>query len=318
MRVLITGSSGSLGKMIAKSLINKEIQVAGVDLKEPAEAFPGEYFRFYRCCITEREALEDIFRKVQPTHIIHLACSFNKIRNRVQEYGVDVGGSKNILEAANKTSSVKQLVYSSSAAAYGGNRDNPQWLNESYPLNPGGYSYGINKRSVEEIFLEMPVREDLRVVIARICTVVGPSFNKPASVVSILVKWSWLPEFCRENKVQFLHSDDFISLINLMIGDDQIKGIFNVAPDSYSVIKELLPDKKYFKVPVPVITGFLHLLWHLKIMNLQPAAINNSIYPILLDPSKIISRFGYKFKYSSNEAFEDTRLNNCLPSGITL
>lgn len=162
----------------------------------------------------------------------------------------------------------------------------------------------------------MPVREDLHINLVRICTVIGPTFSKPASVVSILLKLPWLPGFCKENKVQFLHEEDFVSLIQLIIPDDQIKGAFNIAPDTYSAVKELLPDKKYIKLPVFVITGFLSVLWNLRILNLQPASINTGIYPIVLDPGKIASRYNYKFKYTSSGAFEDTRKNNRIPSHI--
>jgi UDP-glucose 4-epimerase len=313
MKVLITGSSGTLGSIIARSLEEKNIQVVGVDVKESHENGSPDSFKFYKCSITDKDLLEEIFRKEEPTNVIHLACTFNKVRNKQKEYEIDIGGSKNILELCNRTHSVKQLIYSSSATAYGGNRDNPIWLEEGHPLRPGSYSYGLNKKVIENIYSATPVREDININLIRICTVVGPTFDKPASVVSILLKWSWLPAFYRDNRVQFLHSEDFASLINLMISDKEIKGVYNIAPDSYSVVKEICPDKRYFKIPVFFITGLLSVLWTLKLMNLKPSAINNSIYPIILDPGKIKSKYGYEFKYTSNEAFEDTRMNNMLP-----
>jgi UDP-glucose 4-epimerase len=315
MKVLITGSSGSLGSTIAASLTAKKIPVIGIDIKESAENKPGEYLSFYNCCITDKEGMEVIFKKEEPTHVIHLACTFNKVRNRQKEQEIDIGGSKNVIEISNKTKSVRQLIYSSSAAAYGGNRDNPGWINETHPLRPGKYRYGINKRLIEALYTETPVRDDLHIVLARICTVIGPSYNKPASVVSILLKLPWLPEFVRENKVQFLHTEDFVSLINLMISDDQIKGVFNIAPDSYSVVKDLIPGKKFIKIPVSAMISALSLSWYLKILNLEPAAINASIYPILLDPAKITSRYNYKFKFSAAEAFEDVKIHNMIPPG---
>jgi nucleoside-diphosphate-sugar epimerase len=183
-----------------------------------------------------------------------------------------------------------------------------------YPLRPGKYRYGVNKRLIEGMYSEIHVRDDLYINLVRICTVIGPTFSKPASVVSILLKLPWLPEFCKENKVQFLHEEDFVSLIQLVIPDDQIKGVFNVAPDSFSAVKELFPEKKYIKLPVFVITGFLSILWNLRILNLQPASINASLYPIVLDPGKIASRYNYKFKYTSSRAFEDVKKNNKLPA----
>ena len=315
MKVLITGSSGSLGGMIVSSLVSKKVSVIGIDLKESDVNKPDEYFGFYNCSITDREGLEVIFRKEQPTHVIHLACTFNKVRDRQKEHFIDIVGSTNIIEISDKNLSVRQLIFSSSTAAYGAHKDNPEWLKETNPLRPGKYRYGINKKLIEDVYSTTPVREDLHLVFCRICTVIGPTYNKPASVVSILLKLSWLPEFVRENKVQFLHTDDFVSLVSLIISDDQIKGIYNIAPDSYAIAKNLVEGKKFIWIPVFAVTMSLGILWYLKILNLEPAAIKASIYPILLDPAKIMSRFNYKFKFSATEAFEDVKIHNMIPTG---
>jgi hypothetical protein len=50
-------------------------------------------------------------------------------------------------------------------------------------------------------------------------------------------------------------------------------------------------------------------------LNLEPAGVKASIYPILLDPAKIVSRFNYRFKFSSKEAFEDVKIHNMIPTG---
>jgi UDP-glucose 4-epimerase len=312
MKVLITGSSGSFGALIAKSLIDKKIQVVGLDIRGPYGNDPGEYFRFYKCSITEKESLKSIFMEEKPDRVLHFACTFNRVRNLQREYEIDVEGSRNILEISDETPSVKQLIFSSSALAYGGHMDNPEWLKEDDPLRPGKLRYGLNKKIIEEIYLNSSVRDDLKISLIRVCTVVGPDFGKPASVVYILLKWSWLPEFCRENKLQFLHTEDFIALIDLMIHDDQITGIYNIATDTYSVVKDLLPDKNYFKFPVIVVKGLLSVLYNLRILNLQPSGINNSVYSILLDPEKIVTRYNYKFRFTSNEAFATAGINNSI------
>jgi UDP-glucose 4-epimerase len=312
MKVLITGSSGSFGTIISKDLTENKIPVVGLDIRAPHSDNYGDAFRFYKCCITDREYLRTIFNNEKPTHVIHFACTFNRVHDQRREYEIDVSGSRNVLDISNETPSVRQLVFSSSALAYGGCCDNPEWLHESHPLRPGKMRYGMNKKEIEQIYLTAKVRDDLRITLIRVCTVVGPDFGKPSSVISILLKWSWLPEFCREARLQFLHTQDFISLIRHIISDDRISGIYNLAPDTYSVVSDILPDKKFIKVPVGTVTGLLLLLYNLRIMNLQPEGINNGIYPLVMDPGKLVERYNYRFRYTSSEAFALAGINPAI------
>lgn len=313
MKVLITGSSGLLGRILSSHLVSQGIKVVGLDIKASKEPLSSDYFHFYNCCITDRDRLESIFDVEHPTHVVHFACTFNKVRDPEKEYKIDIGGSRNVLEVVNRTPSVRQLVYSSSAAAYGGHPGCDRWLTESDPLKPGGYRYGINKKLIEEAFFGMPARENLHIVTLRICQVVGPAFDKPKSAVSILIKLPWLPRFSRKNKLQFLHSDDFTALVERVLFDKEIEGIFNLAPDSYEVVEELVGKKTYLHVPLELLTGTARVLWNLKILNIQPESLTLTIFPTLLDPARIQERYGYHFRYSTKEAFEDTVARNKIP-----
>ena len=305
MKVLITGSSGDLGSAFTRFLLKHKISVAGIDIVEGPESFPGENFRFYKCCITESQSVKAIIKEEQPSHVLHFACSFNRVRSRNREYEIDVQGSKNVLEAANETSSVLQLIFSSSASAYGGNADNQLWLSEKDPLRPGFYRYGLNKSLIEQLFTEAHIREDLNLIMVRICIIVGPSFNKEHNIVSIIGDSPLLPRFCMKNKIQFIHEDDLSALLFLLMNDDTASGIFNLTNETYSEISELRNGKKYIPVPVGFVRGVLWILWNLKVLNLEPAGINQSIYPIVLDSSRLTSRYGYKFKYTTSEAYRE-------------
>lgn len=122
MKVLVTGSSGLLARMLIKHLITIDVDIVGIDTKESSEFLNEKRFRFHNCSITDKEKLKLIFSKEQPTNVVHFACSFNKVRSRSHEYTIDINGSDNILEASNSTLSVRQLIFSSSSAAYGGKR----------------------------------------------------------------------------------------------------------------------------------------------------------------------------------------------------
>ena len=306
MKVLITGSSGYLGSLLVNFLVSEKIAVVGIDNRKSEALPPGDFFKFYLCSITDKAVLEEIFLREQPTHVVHFACTFNKVRDRKKELFIDIGGSENILNVSNRTLSVVQIVHSSSAAAYGGWMDNPEWINETHSLRPGKYRYGMNKKAIEQIYLSATVRDNLRIVILRICTVTGPFFTSDRIILRLLTRFPFLPGFCKDCKIQLLHEDDFVSLLHKVINDGLIEGVYNLAPDSFAAVRDIATDKKYFMFPAGVIKSILWVLWNLKVLNLQPAGINNSIYPIILDPAKLQSRYSYKFRYTTTEALAAT------------
>ena len=314
MKVLITGSSGFFGKLMTNHLISKSIPVVGVDICE-SEIKSRDGFRFYCCSITDKEKLTAIFTEEKPTHVIHFASSFNKIRNKKKEYEIDVTGSENVIRTSDQTPSVRQLIYSSSVAAYGANKRSDTPLDENDPLRPGKYRYGINKKRVETMMFTYPLRQDLKVISLRICTVVGPMFTKRGSIVSLLIKFPVIPACCRFNKIQLIHSDDFSNIFNNILEDTEISGIYNFASDTSAIVNDILPQKKYIGIPVILIKSILWILWNLRLLNLQPAGINFAINPVVMRTSKIVSRYNYRFRYTSEEAFMDTLQRNRLVAG---
>jgi nucleoside-diphosphate-sugar epimerase len=188
------------------------------------------------------------------------------------------------------------------------------WLSETTPVNPGKYRYGINKKLIEQALFSAIRRDDLRIVSLRICTVVGPVYSKPRSVVSILIRMPWLPFSFRQKKVQFMHEEDFSGIMREIITDKEIEGIFNVAADSYSVVGEVVPAKRYIRLPLSGLKPLMWVLWNLRVVNLQPSSLRYCLYPVLIDPAKLIKRYEYKFRYTSSESFAETVKTNRIPA----
>lgn len=315
MKILVTGSSGYLGRLLVRDLVRSGISVAGIDIRADPRQEPDNHFVFYNTCVTDKPALRDIFLKERPDVVIHFACTFNRVRSRKREAEIDLGGSSNIIELSNEITTVRKIIFSSSAAIYGGHKRPSMWLDENDPLKPGKYRYGLNKKLIEHSLFNSERRDDLHVISLRICTVVGPTYFKPGSVVSLLIRWPWFPRSLRHNKVQFMHEEDFTALLSHVIADDGIEGSYNFSTDSYSVVSEIAPGKRYVSFPVAGLKPVLWLLWNLRLLNLQPAGLTYALHPVLLNPARLVSRFGYRFRYSSSEAFLDTLQHNSLPSG---
>jgi len=304
MKILITGCSGNIGFVLCHYLTQKNIKVIGIDVI-PNPIWNGhKNFKFYNTDVTNIKELKKVFSIEMPTHVIHLAFLMKPLHNKKKEYEIDVTGSKNVILSAIETKSVRQFIQASSISAYGGWPDNKLWLKETDPLKPGKYRYGINKKDVEEYIQDCEKREDLKFVILRLCTVIGPSEYKKGGLVKLIVKSPILARYSNMYcDVQFLHEEDLTKIIYLILHDSEIEGTFNLAPDSYSSIKDLVPEKVFINLPLRLIKIITGILWFLRIAKMRPPAIQLSAYGIVVDGSKLIKRYNYKFKYTTLSGF---------------
>ena len=307
-KILITGSTGYCGHFLARHFAGAGIPVVGLDIApHPViKEVPG--FTFIKTDIRDRAALEKIFAAEQPSHVIHLAYLMDPIHDKKFEYDVDVMGSKYIFEISNATASVKQFILMSSASAYGAFPDNPEFLAEDSQLRPRDYNYGIYKREVESYYRSYPKRQDLKLVIFRMCTAVGPSYYKPGGVVSTVAKAPFILDVKGgDGRVQFIHEEDVIALFEKIVNDADVEDTFNLAPPSYATTRELgeAYGKKLIPLPLWMLRGIFWILWNLRIAALTPAIARLMAYGIIVSPKKLMARYSYTFKYSTKEAFLD-------------
>jgi UDP-glucose 4-epimerase len=196
----------------------------------------------------------------------------------------------------------------SSASAYGAFPDNPEFITEDAPLRPRDYNYGIYKREVEGYYRSSPKRPDLKLVIFRMCTAVGPSYYKAGGVVSTVAKAPFMLDVKGgDGRVQFIHEEDVIALYDQVVRDDEVEDTFNLAPPSYATTRELgeAYGKKFIPMPLWLLRGIFWILWTLHIAALTPAIARLMACGIIVSPKKLMERYNYTFKYSTKEAFMD-------------
>jgi len=145
--ILVTGAAGFIGYHLSKKLLELGNDVVGIDnindyydtaLKygrltdlgvEVSEPQSGKYagFRFYKADISDKPALEEIFRNNSFDYIIHLAAQAGvrySIENPDAYVQSNVQGFMNILEMA-RHYKPKHLIFASSSSVYGLNGQMP-------------------------------------------------------------------------------------------------------------------------------------------------------------------------------------------------
>lgn len=307
-KLLITGSSGYVAHFLAAYFCEKGIQVIGIDITPHKVITEMKNFTFRHCDIRNKEKVVEIVAHEQPTHILHLAYIMDPQHDRKLEYDVDVIGSQNILEAAHKTASIGQLILFSSISVYGGHPDNREPLSEESVLRPHDYTYAVHKKEVERMYRRFDPKDDLKIVILRMATAVGPSYYKPGSIVSSFTKAPFAVSLSGINtKIAFIHEQDVCALTEKVVRDSEIEGIFNLSSDTVT-IRELAAsqNKRVIKIPLWFLQAIAWFIWKLRLAAFIPAMARLMAYSIVPDGTKLHKRYNYQCKYSAKEAFANT------------
>jgi len=304
MKLLITGSSGYIGSILSNFFGKKGIPIVGVDI-DKSERSVSKNYTFYKCSILNEKKLEQIFEREEPTHVIHLAYILKPLHNTKIEDEVDLTGSQNVLRISNTTPSVKKFILFSSVSAYGARKENRLWIREDHMLAPGNYRYAVNKKKIENHCNNFTKRNDLKIIILRVCIVVRSSCNKKKGAITTILKSPFLIKKVKTSKLQLIHEKDLNALMDMIVRDENIEGTFNMAPDTFSSVVELFPNKKYLPIPIWFVKTVIFLLWSLRIVNFNSSGLEYCINDIIVDPSKLINRYGYEFQYTTLTVFNE-------------
>ncbi|MBS2012158.1 MAG: aldehyde reductase [Deltaproteobacteria bacterium] len=191
MHVLVTGASGFIASRIVEQLLAKGHRVRGTvrslakgkDL-EPLRALPGasERLELVEADLLREGAFDDAAQGVEA--VLHTASPYVLDAKDPQRVLVDpaVKGTRNVLEAAKKSSTVKRVVVTSSMAAITDEPESDHVLTEadwneksSLERNPYYYSKTLAERAAWD-FVERE-KPSFDLVVINPFLVIGPSLT---------------------------------------------------------------------------------------------------------------------------------------------
>lgn len=113
MKVLITGSSGLIGRWVVDRLKKEGCQAIGLDKALPP--LPTSMDEHILCDILDRPALISEVRRVSPDALIHLAARTDLLETRnISGYAANIDGVRNVIEAVRQTPTIQRAIYTSS------------------------------------------------------------------------------------------------------------------------------------------------------------------------------------------------------------
>ena len=304
-RILITGAAGYIGSRLARFLAEKpEVEhVAGVDVRVPL-SLPDK-FAFAEHDV--RDSMESILKEHAIDTVVHAAFVLTPIHDTALMEDININGTRSVLESC-RAAGISQILYLSSATAYGFHPDNQCPLTEESPLRGNeDFTYSKSKRIIEGIVGDFADRNPgITVTVVRPCNVVGPGFDNPVSHHFE----GWIVVLPKDVKpLQFVHEDDLIEIIYRLL-DKKASGAFNVTADGTVKPGEMV--RMLGNIPVFLPYRLLNFLnrtaWFLRLRFLTEfpsPAMDMLRYSWDVSCDKLIATIGYRCRYTSRQAFED-------------
>lgn len=337
--IFITGASGYVGTMLCSQYAKRDDveKIIALDKEEMPDILKDEKkIVWIQANTADRELWQDKVTKYAPDIVIHAAWQIREMYgNQEEEWRWNVEGSKEIFNFAFEETSVKRLVYFSTAAIYGAYPENTitHRFTEDEPMREEGYSYGREKKRVEEILEEVRdvhKEKEITVSVVRPAAITGPRgrymrvrFGLQSAlsgqlkgsivyrIVSALVSFvPATPWWVR----QFIHEDDVVDIVGLLSFDERVTHsfeIFNITPPGDPVLAPHMADavgKRVLPVTPSMVRFAFFIFWHITRGKIPTgkSAWRFYSYPIVLDGSKITKMYGYSYTYNSHDAFRYT------------
>ena len=304
--VLVTGAGGYLGRQLIEALTAAGVTtIVALDVREgPIEDRVGGVV--YRTGDVRDPALGDLLREHAVDSVVHLAAIVNpgKGISRELEHSIDVLGTENVLRAC-IDAGVRQLVVTSSGAAYGYHADNPVPLSEDDALrgNPE-FAYSDHKRQVEELLARARVEHpELRQLVVRPGAILGATTHN--QITDLFEKKVVLGVAGSDAPFTFVWDRDVVACLVTGILEGS-SGIFNLAGDGMTTMPEIARrlGKHYVPLPAWLIRAALTVLHPLRLSQYGPEQVDFLRYRPVLSNTRLKEEFGYSPQLSSTEVFE--------------
>ena len=123
MKAFVTGGTGHLGSSLVEKLLKKNHTVTCL-VRENSDltflkSLNSEKLFFTIGDITSNESMQVTIKNAQPDYVFNVAAALTEWHPWEYYYIPNVVGTKNVVEAIEKTSSVKKLIHVSTFGVYG-------------------------------------------------------------------------------------------------------------------------------------------------------------------------------------------------------
>jgi nucleoside-diphosphate-sugar epimerase len=172
VRALVTGIAGFVGGHLAALLRDSGFEVCGIDRLPVAAEMAGDGVDTKIGDVCDRAFMTRTVREFQPSHVFHLAWTFNSGgKGSPGSTDSDVVAATALLEAVRQVARTSWILLASSSAVYGSPERLP--IDEDSALKPTT-AYGVSKVLMEQTAAAFHHEHGMNAIVTRTFNLIGP------------------------------------------------------------------------------------------------------------------------------------------------
>ncbi len=291
MRVLITGISGRIGRLVAAELVQVGHEVIGIDVAPWNEA-PAS-IEVIEADLLKRPA-EDVFRTRSPDAVVHLATVSHLTAERETRCRLNLLGTKAVFDYSHRYG-VKSVVFVGRHTFYGATADSALYhVEDEPPLGLATYPE-LGDLVATDLFAASALWRypELQTCVLRLCFTLGPAAG---GTLATFLRASRVPTVMGfDPLIQLMHEADAVRAICLgVLGS--LRGVYNVAGPRPIPLSLLIHDTGRLAVPVPE-PLFRLALGRFGLPRLSEGVTSFLKYPIVIDAQNFQRRTGFRHEH---------------------
>jgi UDP-glucose 4-epimerase len=304
MKVLVTGISGKIGRLVALELVSEGHEVIGIDRRPWPDAPEG--VRVFETDIRKRPA-EDVFRTQRPEAVIHMATVTHLVERSEERYRINLIGTKAVFDFAHRYG-VKRAVFVGRHTYYGAAPDAPLYHTEDEPPMALEIFPELVDLVAADLFAGMALWRfpEIDTAVLRVCYTLGPGRH---GTLAAFLGGSRVPMILGFDPLfQFMHEQDVARAVVLTLSRG-LRGVYNVAGPAPVPLSVVIREsgRSVLHVPEPM---YRIVLGRFGLPKLPAGALGHIKYPIVIDATtfRAASGFQHQFdEYATMQAFRDAQ-----------
>lgn len=297
-KVVITGISGRLGRLLARRLHRDgRYHVVGIDRRH----FHGKPkdIEHFQVDLRSKKA-RDVIRHGGVSALVHMGVMHNPRQSEEEHHSWNIAGTMKLLEYC-QVYRVPKVVVLSSANVYGPRPDNAQFLTEDAPLM-GAQEFPEIRDLIEVDHLASSFfwkSRDIETVILRPVHILGSVRNAPSNYLRLPVVPTLLGF---DPMVQVIHEADVIEAILCALRPG-VRGIFNVTGPGELPLSAILTElgRPVLRFPHPLARPLLTALWRFGATSFPVPELDFIRYVCMVDGGRAREELGFRPRHSLKE-----------------